>query len=265
MIIAVANQKGGVGKTTTVVNLGHLFARRGYRVLIVDFDVQGHAATCLGQPKGNGLFRLLVEEAAVQAAAIPARDGLDLITSNKLTEKIRVYLNDVPFRELYISQALEGATQEYDLILLDLAPGSDILHVGALVASDYLIVPARMDFLALDGVMEIIKTARSLARIPSVAAPELIGVLPTMFERTTNETMANLERLQEAIGADAVLPPIPNATVMREATSRGMTIWEYAPESPIAIGYRGKAQAMNGQGRIGGYLHLGEIVERLVF
>lgn len=263
-IISCANQKGGVGKTTTCINLAHYFARRGKRVLVVDMDVQGHAATCLGRAKGNGLFKLLVMEEPIERVVEFARPGMNLITSNKMTEKIKTFMSDMVGRELYIAKCLT-VIEGYDLVLIDLAPGSDLLHVGALVASDYMIIPAKLDFLALDGVMEILATVRSLAQLPSVEPPQLIGVLPTMYERTTNETVENLRRLAEAVSEAVVLPPIPADTHVREAAARGLTIWEYAPDTAAAIGYPGHGSvARNAKGNLGGYLHLGEIVEEVV-
>jgi chromosome partitioning protein len=263
--VAIVNQKGGVGKTTTAINLADYYARHGRRVLLVDFDVQGHGARCLGKAKGSGLFRMLVEEARVQDVAIEARPGLDLVTSNKMTEKIRLFMADMISRELYIAQTLEQANRFYDLAVLDLAPGSDLLHIGSLVASDYFLVPAKMDFLALDGVVEVISTVRSLSRIPSVEPPQLIGVLPTMFDRQTNETLENIKRLREAVGADQILPPVPQDVHVREASSRGLTIWEYAPDTPAAIGYRGSGRSVNSRGNVGGYLHLVEIMDAMIW
>jgi chromosome partitioning protein len=264
MIISVVNQKGGVGKTTTVVNVAHWFAMQGKRVLVVDMDVQGHAATCLGKPKGNGLFRLLVNEDALADVVVSARDGLDLVTSDKRTEKIKTFLSDQVARELYIARALEKAADDYEMIFLDLAPGSDLLHVGALVASDFFLVPAKMDFLALDGVLEVLRTVKSLSALPQVAAPALVGVVPTMYDKTTTETQENVKRLGSAVGSGLILPPILMDTHVREATARGLTVWEYAPETQAAIGYKNGTRVQNSRGLTGGYLHLAEMVADLV-
>lgn len=267
MILSIVNQKGGVGKTTTAVNLAHWFALKKRRVLLIDFDVQGHAGRSLGIGKASGLFRWLVDEQPIDAVANIARIGQELrvIRSDKSTEKIKLHLGPMIGREYYIAQRMEDAAGQFDLIVLDLAPGSDLLHVGALIASDCAIIPAKMDFLALDGVMEVVRTVRSLGQVRGVEPPQLIGVLPTMYDRTTSETIHNLQRLREAIGdPDLVLPPIPMDTRIREASSRGLTIWEYAPNSPAAVGYVTTADSPNGHGRVGGYLHLCEIVERMM-
>lgn len=266
-IIAVANQKGGVGKTTTTVNVAHWFAQQGYKVLVVDFDVQGHCSTCLGLPKGNGLFRLMVNEEAVGDVVVTARPNLDLVTGGKWTERIKTFLADRVGRDLVIASLLDVTHEVYDLVLLDLAPGSDILHVGSLVASDFYLIPAKMDFLALDGVVEVMRTVTSLEALPTVEPPKLIGVVPTLYDRTTRETDENLQSLAKLVGMEAVLYPIPMDTHVREASSRGMTIWEYAPDSAAAVGYAVKAgdgRARNSRGNLGGYLHLAETIQAVV-
>lgn len=260
-IISIANQKGGVGKTTTVVNLAHYFANQGKRVLVVDCDVQGHVAKCLGLAKGDGLYRLIADEALVRDVAVRARPGLDVITSDKRSEKIKLWLSDQVARELVVAGALEEAVGLYDVILLDLAPGSDIVHVGALVASDYVIIPANMEYLALDGVMEILATVRSLKRLPQVQPPKLIGVLPTRYDRVSRDARENVTRLGEVIGMEAVLPPIVKDVRVPEASGRGLTVWEYAPETAAAVGFENGGRVTNSRGRVGGYLHLGEIVQ----
>lgn len=268
-VLSIVNQKGGTGKTTTADTLAAYFAARGKRVLGVDYDVQGHMGVCLGKGKGNGLAKWLVDDLPLCAVVIEARHNLDLVLSDKRTERIKTFMGDMLSRELYIAQKLEEADGHYDLVLLDLAPGSDILHVGSLVASDWFLVPAKMDYLSLDGVVEVLQTVRSLARIPHVDPPKLVGALPTMYDRTTTETAANVKRLGDMVGAAMVLPPIPMDTRIREATSRGMTIWEYAPESAAAVGYanggRPGDRGCNSRGNLGGYLHMAEILEAVLF
>lgn len=267
-VIAIANQKGGVGKTTTAVNLAYWLAatKPNRKVCLIDFDMQGHAGRSLGIGKGGGLYRWLVDEQPLERCAETVRNGmyLDVVTSDKSTAKVKLHIDAQLGRELYIWRRLDKAVSQYDYVIMDLAPGSDVLHVGALIAADALIIPTRMDFLALDGTLEVIKTVQSLATLQHVEAPQLIGVLPTMYDRQTTETQLNLARLRETLGsADLVLPPIPLDTRIREATSRGLTIWEYAPGSTGAIGYAATSDAPNSRGRVGGYLHLGEIVERV--
>lgn len=264
MIIAVANQKGGVGKTTTAVSLAAWFARLEYRCLIVDLDSQGHVAESLGMNSGSGLYELLVNEKPLGQVTQRGRERLDVVTNDHSAERVKTFAAQSDFRAYLLAQALEDAA-DYDLVFLDTPPSTDVLHVAALVASDYLLVPAIMDHLALTGVMAIIQSVRALGRYPGVKPPVLLGALPTMFERTTKETVQNLAQLSQALGDhELVLPPIPRDTRMREASSYGETIWEYAPMSPAAVGYHNGSHVQNSMGNTGGYLHLGEMLMRML-
>jgi len=261
-IIAIANQKGGVGKTTTACNLAFYFSQQGRRVLIVDLDSQGHAALSFGIQPNNGLYRLLVEGQSISQVVTPVRENLDVIANDHTAELVRLHATQASFREYMLAQALDDAP--YDLIVLDTAPSTDVLHVSALVASDYLLVPAIMDFLPIESVTKILKTNASLHRIPNVDPPIVIGVLPTMFDRVTTETAQNVQKLADAIGSGMILPPIPRDTKFREASHRGMSIWEYAPVAQGAIGYRNGSKSQNSRGLTGGYLHIAEIIERII-
>lgn len=262
-IIAVANQKGGVCKTTTAISTAYHFAANGRRVLVVDFDVQGQVSTFLGIKKANGLYRLMADEEPVKQVVINARPNLDIIPNDKSNEKLTAYMLQATFREYAVAKGLETA-EGYDLVFLDMPPSSNILHIAALVASDYVIIPTLADFASLEGVTEEIATIRSLGRIPGVRPPQLIGILPTKYELTTGETKENIRRLQRAIGSEQILPPIPTDVHVREANARGLTIWEYDPDSRAAVGYDNGSPVRNSKGKIGGYLHLVEIVGGLI-
>lgn len=268
--IAIGNQKGGVAKTTTAVSLAAYFASCGTRCLVIDLDSQGHVAESFGVQTSDGLFRLLNHQSPLaRAVTRVVRDNLDIVTNDHTAEEVKSYAMRADFRAYLLSMALEQADGVYDLIILDMPPSSDVLHVSALVASDYLLIPAVMDHLALTGVMTILRTARALGRYPNVVPPALIGVLPTLYERTTNETMDNINRLGQALGdSSLILPPIPRDVRVREASAYGKTIWEYTPSSPAAIGYDNGSSVgssvKNSKGRVGGYLHLAEIVRTLL-
>ncbi|MGB9592341.1 MAG: ParA family protein, partial [Candidatus Kryptoniota bacterium] len=181
-------------------------------------------------------------------------------------EMVKEHIKQANFREYLLDTALEDAREKYDLIFLDTPPSTDVLHILALVASDLLIIPANMDYYALDGVGYILKSLKALSRYPNVTPPGLVGVLPTLYDKTTTETMRNIQTLQETLGNDRILPPIPRDTKLREAASHGQTIWEYAPKSQGAIGYfgNGSVRLRNSQGNVGGYLHTAEILEKLL-
>ena len=263
IVIAIANQKGGVAKTTSAIHLASYYASQGTKTLVIDLDAQGHAASALGISKGNGLFRLLVEKRPVPEAITPARPNLDVIANDHTAELVKERVSRANFREFLLASALESAAG-YDLVFLDTPPSTDVLHITALVASDYVLIPAIMDFLALDGVGGILQAVRELGMFPNVQPPKLLGILPTLFDRTTNETLENIRRLQQALGSEQILPPIPRDTKVREAASYGKTLWEYAPTSAATIGYANGSKSRNSQGKTGGYLHLAEIVAALI-
>lgn len=263
-VITVANQKGGVGKTTTVLNLAHWFALQGKRTLILDLDGQGHVGPGLGLEKADGLYRLIIHEVPIEKSATAARQNLDVVLNDHTCELVKEHVKQANFREYLLDTALEDARQSYDLIFLDTPPSTDVLHVLALVASDYLIIPANMDFYALDGVGYILKTVKSLGRYPGVIPPLLVGVLPTLFDKTTNETLVNIRQLRSKIGTERILPPIPRDTRVREASSHGKTIWEYDAACRAAVGFENGTLMKNSQGKTGGYLHTAEILSALV-
>ncbi len=242
-IIAIANQKGGVGKTTTAITLASAMARRDYSVLVIDCDPQGHVAFSLGLEKGPGLYRLLVEQAPLTSVAIPARPNLDVILGDKQTEAAKRYVTTLDFRERVLVDLLSQAP--YDLIFLDLAPSLDVLHVAALVTATFVIIPTQLDALAIDGVNEILRSVAEVNRQGYTIRG--YSILPTFFDRTTKETMVQLQELVKTFPAN-VWPPIPKDTKAREAAAYGQTIWEYNPRTPAAIGYQTKNDK-----HIGGY------------
>jgi chromosome partitioning protein len=241
-IIAVANQKGGVGKTTVAVTLGHGLARRGIRMLLVGLDPQGHIATSLGLDKSPGLFRLLVFEESIRSVAVPARPNLDIIARDKQTEKAKRYIVSMDFRERVLADALRRG-HEYEVVILDCAPSLDVLHVAALVASDYLLIPTRLDHLAVDGVNEVLCSA---AQVEEAGYDVCVcGLLPMFFDRVTRETSEQLRQLVDVFDG-LVWPLVPQDTRLREAPAFGQTGWEYASTTAGIAGYRADGQGVGG-------------------
>ena len=242
MIVSFANQKGGVGKTTTAVNLGYALANRGHKTLIVDTDPQGHVALALGLEKSPGLYRLVMEDESARKVAELARPNLWIIPGDKRTEKAQRYLAAVDFREHVLANLLNDSF--WDVILIDLAPSVGVLHVAALVASDWVCIPTKLDALAADGVNEILRSYAEIANHGGQV--QGYSIIPTFYDRTTNETREQLRALVKAFG-DNVLPPVPADTKAREAASYGKTIWEYAPRSAALNGYHnGRATSIGG-------------------
>lgn len=249
-VITVANQKGGVGKTTTAVTLAHGLAKEEYRVLVVDLDSQGHIAFSLGLDKSPGLYSLVVEEEPLDKVIVNARKGLDIIPGNKRTEAVKRFVTTLDFRERVLINHLDGV--DYDVVIMDTAPSLDVLHVAALVASSWVIIPTKLDAMAVDGVNEILHSMGEVAR----QGHEFSGysILPTFFDRTTKETAFQLRQVVDTFG-DKVWPPVPQDTKAREASAYGKTLWEFTPTSPSMIGYQIKDK------RVGGYV---DVLKRMM-
>lgn len=255
VIFTVSNQKGGVGKTTTAVTLAHGLAREGFSVLLVDLDSQGNVADSLGLDAGNDLYRLLFPGLARPLGEVvtpSGRENLDVIRSDKHTAALKIALAAVDFREYVLYQVLVDAP--YDVIILDCAPSIDLLHTAALVAADYLIVPTRLDQLAVKGVRDVLQTLQAVRRAGRTQC-ELLAILPTFYDRVTSESHAQFEHLVNVFGS-RVWPPIPVDTHCRVAPRYGKTLWEYAPRTRALVG----VQVGNGR-RVGGYV---QALERLV-
>jgi chromosome partitioning protein len=230
-ILTIANQKGGVGKTTTAVTLAHGLAMSGQRTLLVDLDPQGHVAFSLGLPKAPGFYNLIVDEEPIEKVAIPTRENLEIIPGDKRTEKAKRTIVISNFPTETIARALKHA--EYDIVILDLAPSLDVLHVSALMASDWVLIPTKLDAMAVDGVNEVL---RSMGEVVERGHKLGYSILPTFYDRTTRETMVQLKALV-GIFNERVWPPIPQDTKAREAPAFGKSLWEYCPHSPAVIGF----------------------------
>lgn len=240
--IALANQKGGVGKTTTAVTLAAGLAASGRKCLLVDLDPQGHVALNFGMQKQPGLFQVICENRSLMDVVIPTRPNLDILAGDKNTEKVKRLITISNFRETILLDLF--AESNYDVILLDMAPSLDVLHINGLVASDWVLIPTRLDALAVDGVKEILF---SMGEISQRGHPfDGYCILPTFFDRTTRETLTQLQEIVQVFG-DHVWPPIPQDTRAREAAAFGKTLWEYSPDSPSIAGYKENKK------RVGGY------------
>ena len=261
-VIVITNQKGGVGKTTTTVSLGDGLARLyGKRVLLVDLDTQGHLALSLGIERTDGIHQLIAGERHPRDVIVNARPNLDLLPGNRTTEQTKAFVSMMSLRREYVLfDRLRPVLDDYDVVLLDCAPSSDVLHTAAFAMSRWMIVPARLSGLDLDGVVMVLQMAATIRESVPGCRLDFVGVVPTFFERATKETSKQFNNLVEKFGA-RVWPVIPQDTRVRAAPTHRQTLWEFAPHSNAVLGY----QRSNGsRRRVGGYKAVLDLLVKLL-
>lgn len=235
MRIAVLNQKGGTGKTTTTVNLGVGLAMAGHRVLIIDVDSQGHVGISLGVEGTRTLYHILCEGAPLGSSVVAARPNLDILIGNETLASAEIFLaRQNEGRDKALRKALVD-DQDYDFILLDCGPSLSLLNMNALTFADYLIVPVSCDFLSLVGVKQVMKTLKNVNQV-LMHPISILGILPTFYDMRNNISDESIKTLRGYFH-DKVLPPIRVNTRLKEAPRHQQSIFEYAPDSRGAGDY----------------------------
>ena len=245
-IIAVTNQKGGVGKTTTSVNLSACVAAEGKRTLLVDIDPQGNATSGLGMAErgGTSIYDIIINGAdAAQAAQDTGFSGLMLIRSGIELAGAEIELVDAEGREELLKRALAPLRDEYDYIFIDCPPSLGLLTLNALTASDGVLVPIQCEYYALEGVGQLMNTVKLVRRKlnPSLAVE---GIALTMYDARTNLGAQVVQEVREHFPEEAFETLIPRNVRLSEAPSYGIPISEYDPKCAGAAAYRELAKEL---------------------
>ena len=229
-IVAVTNGKGGIGKTTSTLNLAGLISQRGRRCLIVDFDPQGQCAVALGLTQESGAFNLLVNESFENHQWIrpTGREGLELIPGDRTTATAQVVINAENRSMDVIRKILNPLKKEFDFVFLDTAPSVGGIQERAVYAADLVLIPSATEFMSTNGLGQTLNLL-SMLREKHNWPGKLLGILPTFYDEQTSESKATLEELKQNFG-EAVLSPIHRATVLREAPAEGKLVYELDPQ-----------------------------------
>ncbi|MGH2538327.1 MAG: ParA family protein [Candidatus Promineifilaceae bacterium] len=241
-VYAVAMQKGGVGKTTSVVNLAAFLACSGQRVLVVDLDPQSNATSNFGFDKRAvkpSVYEALLAEGAAGAAVLEHEEsGVALLPSSPALAGAEVELVNLMAREHRLRGALEPLRPAYDYVLIDCPPSLGLLTINALAAAaDGVVIPIQCEYLALEGLSQLLDTIR-LARRYLNPALKIRGLIMTMYDSRTNLSRQVVEEVRAHFPGQVFRTIIPRNVRLSEAPSYGQPISQYAPSSPGAIAYR---------------------------
>jgi chromosome partitioning protein len=252
VILSVINNKGGVAKTTTAVNLAAALAGDGQRALLIDLDAQGSASLALGIPRGEldpSMSAVLFDgsplETIIRATSV---SGLDIAPGSMALANADLALANMLARERRLSDALGDARKRYDVVIIDAPPSLSLLSVNALVASDGIIVPVVPEYLALEGlvnVLQAIDLIRETMRVPA----KLLGILLTRVDYRTNAAREIVGMVRTQFAGDVFKAEVRVNVSLSEAPSFGRSIFDYAPNSSGADAYRAVAEEVTFRSR----------------
>ena len=249
-IIAVANQKGGVGKTTTTINLAASLAELDQKILVIDVDPQGNTTSGFGVDKNsqdNTIYELLLDDCSVNETIIKGVvPNLDLIASNVNLAAAEIELIGIPRKEYILRDALDFVKDDYDYIFLDCPPSLSVLTVNAMTASDTVLVPIQCEYYALEGLSQLIHTI-NLVRERLNPVLDIEGIVFTMYDARTNLSQAVVQDVRSFFGSAMYETIIPRNVRLAEAPSYGEPITIYEPKSAGAEAYKKLAKEMLGK------------------
>ena len=244
-VISIANQKGGVGKTTTTINLSACLAEAGKRVLVIDMDPQGNTTSGLGIEKDeaeNTIYEVILRTVDIKDAIIKdIFDNLDIIPSNVNLAGAEIDLIDVDNREYILKDSLAEVKDNYDFIILDCPPSLSMLTVNAMTASNTVLVPIQCEYYALEGLTQLMHTI-NLVKKKLNKKLELEGVVFTMYDSRTNLSLQVVENVKDNLQEKIYKTIIPRNIRLAEAPSHGLPINIYDKRSTGAESYRNLTQ-----------------------
>ena len=247
-IIAIANQKGGVGKTTTSINLAACLAEIGKKILLIDIDPQGNTTSGYGYNKNEiefSVYDLLLGECSVEQVIMKEiLENLDLIPSNINLAAAEIELFNEENKEYLLKNAIDPITNEYDYVIIDCPPSLSMLTINAMCAAEELIVPLQCEFYALEGLTQLLHTV-SLVQERLNDHLEIRGIVFTMYDSRNNLSQQVVDNVKEYISDDIITHVIPRNVRLAEAPSYGMPINIYDERSTGADAYRKLAQIIS--------------------
>ncbi|QNO15009.1 ParA family protein [Alkalicella caledoniensis] len=244
-VLAITNQKGGVGKTTTAVNLSAFLAKKGKKVLLLDIDPQGNSTSGLGVNKHRikkCIYNVLVDEFPIEAIIVPTTiDNLDVAPATIQLAGAEIELVPTVSREVRLRSQVETIRSLYDFIIIDCPPSLGLLTINALTAADAVVVPIQCEYYALEGLSQLVNTVNLVQKHLN---PGLIfeGALLTMYDSRTNLSNQVVDEVKNFFGAKVYKTIIPRNVRLSEAPSHGQSILEYDPKSKGAEVYESLAQ-----------------------
>jgi len=246
-IVAIANQKGGVGKTTTAVNLGAALAELGKRILIVDLDPQANATSSFGLQgvEDVSLYEPLLGEASITEKILPTRrEGLFIVPAHLDMAGAEVEIARMPNHLTRLAETLKPlhTDQTFDFVFLDCPPSLGILMSNALAAADELLTPIQCEYFALEGLVKIVRLIEQVLDSGANERLELGGIVMTMFDARTNLSQQVVADVRKHFGERVYETVIPRSVRLSEAPSFGKSILEYASSGPAARAYRALAR-----------------------